>query len=545
MFPTKQVKILLGIGSILVLLCAIFIGVFPLIFYSIASQMLTLSEDSKTLEAFLSPPVPIYMQFWFFNVTNPDAIRYHGAKPILQEVGPYTYEEKRLKYDLEWNDDEGTVSYLQNKSFIFVPEMSPGLSLEDRVTTLNAIMVSLASKIEAESPVLHALVELAFLRFKESLFITRSVRELIFDGYDEPLLSELVKYTGDPTDSKGKFGFFYPRNNTNDGRYKVKTGALGMDDYQYIVEWKGQTELDYWHGDHYCNMINGTDGSQYPPEVTRNTVLRLYTSELCRSLYLTYEKDRNHFGIHVYRFIPPRDMLEDPLINHDNLCYCTPDIDHCLGAGMLNMAPCAMGAPIVMSTPHFYQGDEVELAKLVGLNPRKEEHETFLDVEPRTGVTMKAAKKIQINIPLKPYGQFPSFKNVPEVIFPILWVNESAVVDEATAQEVRKGVTLPFVVVDAVCGSLIAIGVVLIIVGAFRFYRFKHLTKQTKNSSSSKSHVLKVLRQASVQEQPIGGPLARLLNPLEIKRAKKSESRRSTPHPASSGSLIGRAATRE
>ncbi|ROT80601.1 hypothetical protein C7M84_000666 [Penaeus vannamei] len=30
----------------------------------------------------------------------------------------------------------------------------------------------------------------------------------------------------------------------------------------------------------------------------------------------------------------------------------------------------------------------------------------------------------------------------------------SAAVDEATAQEVRKGVTLPFVVVDAVCGTL-------------------------------------------------------------------------------------------
>lgn len=35
-----------------------------------------------------------------------------------------------------------------------------------------------------------------------------------------------------------------------------------------------------------------------------------------------------------------------------------------------------------MSTPHFYQGDEKELAKLIGLNPMKEQHETFLDVEP-------------------------------------------------------------------------------------------------------------------------------------------------------------------
>lgn len=40
------------------------------------------------------------------------------------------------------------------------------------------------------------------------------------------------------------------------------------------------------------------------------------------------------------------------------------------------------GAPVIMSTPHFYQGDEVELAKLDGLDPKKSDHETILDVEP-------------------------------------------------------------------------------------------------------------------------------------------------------------------
>lgn len=503
MFPTTQMKILVGIGSVLVLLCSIFIGVFPLIFHSITSKILTLSEDGMTLEAFLSPPVPIYMQFFIFNVTNPDAIRYHGAKPVLQEVGPYTYEEKRLKYDLEWDDAEGTVTYLQNKSYIFVPEMSPGLSLEDEITTINAVMVVAADALARGGPNVVASVIWSEIERGFDLFESHTVDELLFAGFEFPefdfdfssvpgleateglngTIYELLEMLGlDPPGwlAENTFGLLYGRNNTNDGTYKVKTGALGIDEYLYIQEWKGHTELTYWN-DTYCDMINGTDGSQYPPPVKRDTVLRLYTSEMCRSLYLTYEKDRDHFGIHVYRFIPPRDMLEDPLVNHDNLCYCKPDEDHCLGAGMLNMAPCAMGVPIVMSTPHFYQGDEVELAKLVGLDPRKEEHETFLDVEPRTGVTMNAAKKIQINIPLKPYGQFPSFKNVPEVIFPILWANESALVDEATAQEVKKGVTLPFVVVDAVCGTLIVVGALLIIVGAFKFYRFKNARKQQKS----------------------------------------------------------------
>ena len=36
-------------------------------------------------------PFAFELQFYFFNVTNPDAIK-AGDKPILQEVGPFVYE---------------------------------------------------------------------------------------------------------------------------------------------------------------------------------------------------------------------------------------------------------------------------------------------------------------------------------------------------------------------------------------------------------------------------------------------------------------------
>ncbi|XP_042232850.1 lysosome membrane protein 2-like [Homarus americanus] len=173
-------------------------------------------------------------------------------------------------------------------------------------------------------------------------------------------------------------------------------------------------------------------------------------------------------------------MLAAPADNPENYCYCYPDRDHCLGSGMLNLQPCAKGAQVIMSTPHFYMGDKVELAKLEGLHPNKEDHETFLDVEPRTGVTMNAAKKIQINVPLKKYGNLPSFKNVPEVTFPILWINESATVNATMSKDVKKGITLPFVVVNAICGSLIAIGAILLIVGVIRCIRIRMSRKQRK-----------------------------------------------------------------
>ena len=40
------------------------------------------------------------------------------------------------------------------------------------------------------------------------------------------------------------------------------------------------------------------------------------------------------------------------------------------------------GAPIILSLPHFFQGDEKYKNAFVGLNPNLEEHQTFFDLEP-------------------------------------------------------------------------------------------------------------------------------------------------------------------
>lgn len=503
MVPVKQVTVLASVGTILVVLSAVFMGIFPVIFSSIVNKMLVLSEDGKTLDAFLKAPVPIYMQIYLFNVTNPDAIRYHGAKPVLQQVGPYTYLEVREKYNLDWNHTKGTVSYRQNISFFFNEEMSNGLKETDYITTINAVMVIAAQVFGTQN---NLILNAVWSQLEKGLdlFDRHTVGELLFDGFllpefdfDFSHLSPKLNFTQGWTGTiyeilqkmgvsnipaflqENKLSLLFGRNDTNDGIHTVSTGEKDMSTYLETQEWNGKSALTYWN-DQYCNMINGTDGSQYPPKVTKDTILKIFTSELCRSLYLTYEKEIKHNGIHAYRFTAPEKMLQAASENPDNACYCYPDMNHCLGSGMLSLEPCAKGAKVIMSTPHFYMGDKIELAKLVGLNPSKEEHETFLDVEPKTGVTMKAAKKIQINVPLRPYGNLPSFKNVPEVTFPILWVNESADVNATVSKEVIKGVSLPFVVVNAICGTLIALGLVFLIVGGIKFSKIRRTHGQQK-----------------------------------------------------------------
>lgn len=46
------------------------------------------------------------------------------------------------------------------------------------------------------------------------------------------------------------------------------------------------------------------------------------------------------------------------------------------------LPPTHQGAPVVVSFPHFYQADPKYINAVDGLNPNKEEHETYLDLQP-------------------------------------------------------------------------------------------------------------------------------------------------------------------
>jgi hypothetical protein len=57
-----------------------------------------------------------------------------GAKPVVQEVGPYVYTEEHHKSDLQWNTNT-TVTYKQIRTWHFLPDRTPG-SLDDQVSKL-------------------------------------------------------------------------------------------------------------------------------------------------------------------------------------------------------------------------------------------------------------------------------------------------------------------------------------------------------------------------------------------------------------------------
>jgi len=142
------------------------------------------------------------------------------------------------------------------------------------------------------------------------------------------------------------FPFIFQQNGSVEGTYQVRTRGPHMGD---ILAYNNKSSLDYWGGD-LCNQIEGTDGYFFRPGVDEKSTLKIFYPELCRSVYLKAFGRKMHEGVETLKFSFPEDMLEDPAVNPENVCFCskplTPTNDSmasCLKRGFIDYAGCKQG----------------------------------------------------------------------------------------------------------------------------------------------------------------------------------------------------------
>uniref|UniRef100_A0A1I8F9U0 TGF_BETA_2 domain-containing protein n=1 Tax=Macrostomum lignano TaxID=282301 RepID=A0A1I8F9U0_9PLAT len=121
------------------------------------------------------------------------------------------------------------------------------------------------------------------LRYSSSVLqldAPRSVKEILW-GYDDPTLNlvadiaKIVGYKINPT-----IGLFYGKNGSDDGDLSVATWPW----------WTGGSSTPAYPtvDKQVVNMLNGTDGTMFPPFVDPKKRLYIYSTDICRSIYVTY-----------------------------------------------------------------------------------------------------------------------------------------------------------------------------------------------------------------------------------------------------------------
>ena len=79
-------------GLVVAVIGAVLAATFPLAYQSILNYELTLQPNTLQYHMWLEAPIPLYLQVYFFNVTNTEDVVRNKAKPILVEMGPYVFE---------------------------------------------------------------------------------------------------------------------------------------------------------------------------------------------------------------------------------------------------------------------------------------------------------------------------------------------------------------------------------------------------------------------------------------------------------------------
>uniref|UniRef100_A0A8C4NTJ1 Platelet glycoprotein 4 n=1 Tax=Dicentrarchus labrax TaxID=13489 RepID=A0A8C4NTJ1_DICLA len=395
------------IGAAVAILGGILIPVGNNVIQGTVEKEAVIEPGTTAYDNWVAAGAKVYRQFWFFDLKNPLEVLQYGAIPVVVERGPYTYWTRYLPKENITFHPNHTASFLLPFGAIFEPSMSVG-SEEDKITTLN---LAVAGAYSLVPKLFHGMLEKLITSSNSSLFQHRSVKELLW-GYTDPMLKTLV-------------GLFAPYNGTYDGYYNVYTGK---DDISKVGR------IDMWRGE--------------------------------RSVSASFEESKDLKGIEVYRYALQPNTLASPTVNPDNQCYCR-NIEvtkNCTLAGVLDIGSCQEGRPIYISLPHFLHGSPYLRKAVLGLNPSEEHHATFMDVEPTTGFTLRFAKRIQVNMMYGPSKVITVLKKVKDyTIFPLAWLNETASVDDETADMFKKELISRIQMLDIIQKALLGIGVAVFI----------------------------------------------------------------------------------
>jgi len=175
-----------------------------------------------------------------------------------------------------------------------------------------------------------------------------------------------------------------------------------------------------------------------------------FIDDVCRSLYATFDEEVKLKGVPAWKTSVPAEIFFSPEISEDNACYCIKDDSPiCQHSGAIGISSCQSGAPVVVSSAHFLYGDGFYIDMVEGVSPPiREEHEAALVFEPNTGAAIKVDKRLQINMQMKRDDVVDAFKNIDDfLVFPILWLNESATLSQSDADDLIMLLVTPELVV--------------------------------------------------------------------------------------------------
>jgi hypothetical protein len=161
----------------------------------------------------------------------------------------------------------------------------------------------------------------------------------------------------------------------------------------YQSDWTPEEAAAYgwvpvWAND-YANRVVGSDCSFFPREVSQKQ-LECFISDIYRTAYVAYEGNVGLHNVNLRRYGLRYEDLLNATEYPENAQY------YQFGPTGLSNITTAAGLPMFLSKPHFLDGAYSLYNDVDGLKPDRQIHDTFIDIEPITGVLFRAHKRLQV-----------------------------------------------------------------------------------------------------------------------------------------------------
>ena len=384
--------------------------------YNFPGKEADLNISRKELEIIPTGPITA----WVFNIGGSGLTQVQCRK-LWDETDPYSltgfkYEKNKIWYEALENIYQTGENISESRTFLKQHFQITYTQLDMILAWINVSINTWAKNVAGWQ-----------MKDWNSWFITtRTVEEWLFTATDTAAYEYFSQYGEDITQANVNIFDNILSEEEADivgvDEFTIKTGKEDISKVGQVVEFNGKDTIDIWAGP---LEIEGTQGTQFAPGVTEDDTLDVFNVDLMRVVELEYDDDTEVYGIDLLEF----KLADDTFVPNSFYFMDTP--------GLVNLATVEkyQKVPVRVSNPHFFATAPSVQQGVIGMSPNDDLHETYVDVEPITGIVMKAAMRAQVNFEVTPTEIY--LPNISNAVMPILWFEFAGEIPEYLAEEFK------------------------------------------------------------------------------------------------------------
>ena len=299
----------------------------------------------------------------------------------------------------------------------------------------------------------------------------RTAEELIW-GYDDSLLQRLSALLPKGFVKSTRVELFHNMTDPNEALISepviIDTGYYDIAKIGNIVSDKGLKVLTCWNN--CTEIVQGTDGTQFQPGVGRQDKLQVWAAPLFRSIHLVFLEDIEWLDVNLLRFqMDPKESDVDSCHNQRIKGLRNLTTPMAIGAQGVPKGGSAPGPPIYVSLPHFCLCEESFTRQYEGLSCDLDRHLTWVDVEPLTGISMRAQQRIMVSSDISSAARMHVEPQIARwtnqsMIMPMYWSQEHVFATDEDLSRFKGSVYRAIDAKSFIANVLPIFGVVLLII---------------------------------------------------------------------------------